>query len=420
MSEQLPITPAPAPKNNLNKVSTTRASNEVSDEKQSEFGGVLANQVEQKGTGKKAGVSASGPETETDKAAINTEKTEEGLPQDGKDLPIEAALAERDVEWVELGSGQVEIAAEAVEVAETTLADAISVDEVALSDETLTTVVAGTATATAVVVDEKIAVAGRAGADKPVTPVLVQEAAKRVIRGQVATNAIDDGARTQVVEQQRRDAFLPGNVISLAARAESEKTPFQANRIIEQFTDVSARQTGNAQPSTASTLTPLSPVMTTGSATSSATGLQQVSIDVPVQHQQWQKAFAERVVWSVGNNQSIQVRVNPAELGPIDIQVNVTKEQAHITFNAAHASTRDSIESALPRLRDMLANEGLSLGDVDVRHQDSSAQGQTSARDGQGGGSAQADSAQVTAAGEQAEVMLRPIMISDRAVDYYI
>lgn len=165
----------------------------------------------------------------------------------------------------------------------------------------------------------------------------------------------------------------------------------------------------------------VSPVATSSAVSTSATGLQQVSIEVPVQHQQWQRAFAERVVWSVGNNQSVQVRVNPAELGPIDIQLNVTKDQTNITFNATHLTTRDSIEAALPRLREMLASEGLNLGDVDVRHNDSSAQEQSASQDQDG--SAERNGGlgnQEQLAEDQAEVILHPVMISERAVDYYI
>jgi flagellar hook-length control protein FliK len=69
----------------------------------------------------------------------------------------------------------------------------------------------------------------------------------------------------------------------------------------------------------------------------------------------------------------------------------------------------------------MLASEGLNLGDVDVRHQDSSARGQTASQDqGSGAGRNAGLGNREQLAEGQVEVMLHPVMVSDRAVDYYI
>ena len=63
---------------------------------------------------------------------------------------------------------------------------------------------------------------------------------------------------------------------------------------------------------------------------------------------------------------SAEIRLTPAELGPLRVQVAVDDGAAHVTFHAQHAVTRDAIEQALPRLREMLAESGLSLGQADV------------------------------------------------------
>lgn len=67
-----------------------------------------------------------------------------------------------------------------------------------------------------------------------------------------------------------------------------------------------------------------------------------------------------------GGLDSAELRMNPAELGPIRISLNVNEQTADIRFEAAHASTREGIERSLSELREMLAQEGLSLGQAQV------------------------------------------------------
>lgn len=94
--------------------------------------------------------------------------------------------------------------------------------------------------------------------------------------------------------------------------------------------------------------------------------LQTVSIDVPVQSSEWSRAFAERAVWLVNNQQSAQLRLTPASLGQIDIQVRVKDDEASIVFNTQNNMVRETVEASLPRLRDMLESQGLNLVDVNV------------------------------------------------------
>ena len=61
-----------------------------------------------------------------------------------------------------------------------------------------------------------------------------------------------------------------------------------------------------------------------------------------------------------------EVRLNPAHLGPVEVSIRVDEEQARVTFSAAHAATREAIEQAVPRLREMLAQQGLELRQTDV------------------------------------------------------
>lgn len=86
----------------------------------------------------------------------------------------------------------------------------------------------------------------------------------------------------------------------------------------------------------------------------------------------WNEGFSSRVVWMTRNNvQSAEIHLNPPDLGPIEVKLVVTGEQnrlpsASLQFSAANAATREAIESALPRLREMLLDNGIALGNTTV------------------------------------------------------
>lgn len=90
-------------------------------------------------------------------------------------------------------------------------------------------------------------------------------------------------------------------------------------------------------------------------------------IDIPVQDPAWDQAVSERVVMMAANKLKVaEIRLTPAELGPLRIQVAVDDGAAQVSFVAQHAVTRDALEQALPRLRDMFAESGIQLGDARV------------------------------------------------------
>ena len=93
----------------------------------------------------------------------------------------------------------------------------------------------------------------------------------------------------------------------------------------------------------------------------------QTTVAVPVGQTGWDAAFSQRVVWVATNTQQIaHLHLNPPNLGPLEIRISLASDQANAAFNSPHAAVRDAIEAALPRLREMLADNGLSLGNVNV------------------------------------------------------
>lgn len=111
------------------------------------------------------------------------------------------------------------------------------------------------------------------------------------------------------------------------------------------------------------------PASTTAStiSTGQAGSTPSLQIATPMQDAAWSNALGERVVLMSGQQlKSAEIRISPAELGPIRVNLSVDDGAAELTFVAQHALTRDAIEQALPRLREMLTENGLSLGSATV------------------------------------------------------
>ncbi len=86
--------------------------------------------------------------------------------------------------------------------------------------------------------------------------------------------------------------------------------------------------------------------------------------------QSWGDELATRVKWQIGQEiQEAKLSLNPRELGPLQVKINIIDDQAHVQFMALHGSVRDAVEDALPRLREMLEEAGVVLADADVSQQ---------------------------------------------------
>ena len=61
-----------------------------------------------------------------------------------------------------------------------------------------------------------------------------------------------------------------------------------------------------------------------------------------------------------------QIRITPQNMGPIEVRVQMQNDQATIAFTAQHGATREAIDAALPRLREMLSDQNVNVVDVDI------------------------------------------------------
>ena len=99
----------------------------------------------------------------------------------------------------------------------------------------------------------------------------------------------------------------------------------------------------------------------------------------PGQDQQaWQSELSQRIVWMTENQTPVaKLRLNPPELGLVEIRVSVNQEQASVSFVASSLDVRTAIESAMPRLQGLLSDSGLNLGHADVEHRQAKSDSQS-------------------------------------------
>ncbi|WP_311399546.1 flagellar hook-length control protein FliK [Lautropia mirabilis] len=87
-------------------------------------------------------------------------------------------------------------------------------------------------------------------------------------------------------------------------------------------------------------------------------------IDSPINSAEFKEQFARQVAGVVVQGQDrAEIRLTPAELGPIRIRVSLNAEDAALDISAAHAATRAAIESSMSTLKQMLVDHGLRLSD---------------------------------------------------------
>ncbi len=94
------------------------------------------------------------------------------------------------------------------------------------------------------------------------------------------------------------------------------------------------------------------------------------TVGVPVHDHRWSQAIAAQVLVLADHRiESATLRLTPEHLGPVDVLIDIKDSQVNVSFGAAHSDTRAALEQALPRLREVLAGAGLTLGEASVQQQ---------------------------------------------------
>ncbi|MBB1624498.1 flagellar hook-length control protein FliK [Achromobacter sp. UMC71] len=127
-----------------------------------------------------------------------------------------------------------------------------------------------------------------------------------------------------------------------------------------------------------------------------------MQVATPVGGTHWGTELGQQMVVMSNNvrqgTQTAELRLDPPDLGPLRVSLNLADGVASASFVSAHASVRQAIETAIPQLQQALAQAGISLGQTSVGEQAAQQEfaqqnGGGSQRQGGGNGAAVADGA---------------------------
>lgn len=103
------------------------------------------------------------------------------------------------------------------------------------------------------------------------------------------------------------------------------------------------------------------------------------AVQAPLNSPQWASEFGRQFIRIAqatnGLGQVAELRLDPPELGPLRITINLNDNVAHAVFSSPHAAVRQTVENALPQLQQMLEQAGISLGQANVNDQGQPGQG---------------------------------------------
>lgn len=84
----------------------------------------------------------------------------------------------------------------------------------------------------------------------------------------------------------------------------------------------------------------------------------------------WANEFSQTITWiSTQQNQTAELQLNPPDLGPLNVVLKIIDNQLTAQFISPHSAVREAVENSLPKLRDILADNNIVLGNTTVSDQ---------------------------------------------------
>ncbi|CAG0945117.1 Flagellar hook-length control protein [Gammaproteobacteria bacterium] len=155
------------------------------------------------------------------------------------------------------------------------------------------------------------------------------------------------------------DASLPAQPAKMAAAptpAEAAATPISMEM---PMAPAAAEMAGTAAAAPAAAILDRSAAAGDGPAS--------MRIDTPVGSRGWDAEVGQKVVLMVNRSESrAELTLTPPQLGRVEVTIAVEGDRTSAAFVAASPAAREALEQALPRLREILADAGIALGQASV------------------------------------------------------
>jgi flagellar hook-length control protein FliK len=93
----------------------------------------------------------------------------------------------------------------------------------------------------------------------------------------------------------------------------------------------------------------------------------EMAVATPITHPGWADDVGHQITWLAENgNSRAELILTPPHLGRIEISLQIGSDLSSAQFISASPQVREALEQAMPRLREMLAGSGISLGEASV------------------------------------------------------
>lgn len=93
-------------------------------------------------------------------------------------------------------------------------------------------------------------------------------------------------------------------------------------------------------------------------------------VSAKVGEEAWEPELASKLVMMKTNGvNSAKLQLNPPELGPLDVSLDMASDKLNIVFSSNQAITRDAIDAAIPKLQQMFSKNEVDVVNVSVTSQ---------------------------------------------------
>lgn len=187
------------------------------------------------------------------------------------------------------------------------------------------------------------------------------DVARAVLSAKAEAGLPVDIARAALAAHVEAAERQPGDVARAVLLAKSERSPSAESAGVEpsgSFEELlsAARETQAG--------------MATGVARTAHEATRTLPVQTPVGSRGWDADVGNHLVWMAGRQESrADLVLNPPQMGRIEVSLSISGGEASAQFVSASPAVRDALENALPRLRELLADAGITLGQAQVGSQ---------------------------------------------------
>lgn len=146
-------------------------------------------------------------------------------------------------------------------------------------------------------------------------------------------------------------------------------------------------------------------------------------LSVPFNQSGWGENLGRQLSLLLAKNMdSAQIQLDPPELGPLGVKIQINQDQVSLQFTSGHAVVREALEQSSQRLQQMLNEEGLELVDVGVSDQNFGQNNDSSESDEKENGQSKLGESALDR-NEESDGLLTParkLTIDDGNIDYFI